>query len=64
MNRTYPQGRKRLPKGTDVVEWTARLPVDTYLYLVELARVRGQELPILLDTILKCYRDTAFHVER
>jgi hypothetical protein len=56
-HRTYPAGRKRLPKGTEVVEWTARLPVDTYLYLVELARNSGQELPIALDTILKRYRE-------
>lgn len=61
MRTPLPIGRKRLQKGTEVVEWTARLPVDSYIKLAELARQRKQELPITLAQIIEEH-DKAFHV--
>jgi hypothetical protein len=59
----YLEGRQRLPKGTKTVEWTATLPVESYLYLAELCRIHKQDLPIVLHNLIEEYREK-FHTER
>lgn len=60
---TISAGRKRLPKGADIQEWTARVTTDAYLYLTRLCLESGCEMSVALDRVLKEHRKM-FHTEQ